>query len=348
MGTLWEHLGAASSAPTRFTLGRWMRPLAPVWRCRTSSGFYPIPDDGGSDGVEGLTPRLACLVWIGAQRLAEEWRCAADDPSSAHAQELIATLPRITRPRCDVRWLDRFAMCLDDIAFRVGAGVRDDVARCTGDELALHLVVSSLAEALDLGRDLRLPADFEHYPNVPEVDDDILEVTEILLADHDILMLYDPRLDGIESHDLELRLVNLHPAEWFRPFPQRPSSQLGPANTAPPTGVSASPSPHQMRRPPGSRPHPTDVALSSTRELPAPAAKRQVKCVGSLDPLPANCCTCFYASDQRKRSRVHVDLHPADYLRRPLRRRASRLLSLPRRRSLLQSRYEVPLDESRK
>jgi len=53
-------------------------------------------------------------------------------------------------------------------------------------------------------------------------DDDFVRARDVLFHDHDVLSLFDPSLDGIEDsgalENMELRLVNLHPRQWFEPF----------------------------------------------------------------------------------------------------------------------------------
>ncbi len=92
------------------------------------------------------------------------------------------------------------------------------MASCTAEEMALHLIIDAAEGAtLDgsLATDLSLPAD-------PDRDGDFDAVRELLFRDHDVLLLFDASLDGIESPDWDLgehRLfANLHPRAWFLPF----------------------------------------------------------------------------------------------------------------------------------
>jgi hypothetical protein len=65
-----------------------------------------------------------------------------------------------------------------------------------------------------------VPPNFDSYP-LNEEDADVDWWREVLLQDLDVLMLFDPSLDGVEDSDVsrELRLINLHPTQWFLPFP---------------------------------------------------------------------------------------------------------------------------------
>lgn len=40
---------------------------------------------------------------------------------------------------------------------------------------------------------------------------------EVLFTDHDVLMLFNPALDGIEDPDISGG-AKLHPRDWFKPF----------------------------------------------------------------------------------------------------------------------------------
>jgi len=91
-----------------------------------------------------MTPRMASHLWGAATVLADEWRTCITDP------ELLAeNLPPIARPYAQNRsWLEQFIEGFDRLAERLGGGDadRDCLARCTAEELALHLTISS-AEA---------------------------------------------------------------------------------------------------------------------------------------------------------------------------------------------------------
>lgn len=43
---------------------------------------------------------------------------------------------------------------------------------------------------------------------------------DLAFEDHDVLMLFDARFDGIEDSDVGamLGVANLHPKDWFKPF----------------------------------------------------------------------------------------------------------------------------------
>jgi hypothetical protein len=177
------------------------------------------PDFVSCFPVQGdwLPPRMACALWIVAGVLADLWREDLDDPTL-----LLDELPLVARPVADRAWLERFVGCFEDLHRRIGGGVADSVSlpRCTGDEMALHVVIAT-AEAHVADGLLDEDALWSSLP-VSDRDSDFELAREYLLQDHDVLHLFDPALDGIEADDdpdlSSLRTANLHPRDWFKPF----------------------------------------------------------------------------------------------------------------------------------
>ncbi len=62
----------------------------------------------------------------------------------------------------------------------------------------------------------------QSLPKDPEFDDDFEWARDVLFRDHDVLLLFDPTLDGVDDPESELhqrfRFANLHPSRWFLPF----------------------------------------------------------------------------------------------------------------------------------
>lgn len=181
----------------------------------------PTPDFGAlyrlSDDGFGLTPRLAYYLWSTALLLWDMWRLETDD-----REDYVSELPPIAQRVADAAWLERFTECFESLAGRLAAGEGDpDLATCTGEEMALHLVINW---AESLSRDGML--DDDPAAEVPAAqgaqDFDFNLAREVLFRDHDVLALFDPNLDGIEDPDDPVNrqhtLVNLHPREWFIPF----------------------------------------------------------------------------------------------------------------------------------
>ena len=116
--------------------------------------------------------------------------------------------------------MERFVSCFGALVRRFEEGKVDAtrMATCTAEEMALHLIVDAAEGATrdgTLATDLSLPANRSR-------DDDFGAVRELLFRDHDVLLLFEASLDGIEAPDSALgehRLfANLHPRAWFLPF----------------------------------------------------------------------------------------------------------------------------------
>lgn len=186
------------------------------------SASEPTPDfaalylpnvDGG-----GLSPRLAYYLWHCAVYLGDTWRDSLDDPT-----ELLAQLPPVAERLSDRAWLERFVDCFDVVADRLGAGevTYPGVAKCTGEEIALHLIIE-LAEAFVHDGAFADDDVVHRLPDLGASNGDCELARDSLLPDHDVLALFDLSLDGIEDSDApenaQFRTVNLHPRKWFEPF----------------------------------------------------------------------------------------------------------------------------------
>jgi hypothetical protein len=158
-----------------------------------------------------ITPRMAYYLWVSAQFLGDYWRLAATDP------ERVEELPVLARPLAHGTWIDQFAACFDRLADRIANGDADTniLSHSTGDELALHMTID-LAEE-DLAEGTLDPREVTHLPEHDRPDSDFNWMREVLFEDHDVLMLFNPSLDGIEDPAV-LDTANLHPRDWFRPF----------------------------------------------------------------------------------------------------------------------------------
>lgn len=166
-----------------------------------------------------MTPRMACWLWQTCIYLADTWRGYRDDP-----EPLLELLPPIARPFARGEWFDRFTDGFDALATRIGDGAGDQerLAACTGEEMALHLALdlagAQLADGM-IGPDID-PA--SSLPDHGDDDADFDSMRDLLFTDHDVLVLFDPLMDGAEVPDGELdrvaRYANLHPRDWFKPF----------------------------------------------------------------------------------------------------------------------------------
>ncbi len=173
------------------------------------------PDFGSLYGEDGtLTPRLAAHLWGAAVFLSDTYH---EDP---HSDVLRHELPPIAQPLCDDVWIKRFVSCFEALVDRLGTGrfVSEQLASCTAEEMALHMVID-LAEAFVA--DGIVPTE-SPLPARGDEDTDFDWAREVLFRDHDVLMLFNVSLDGIEDDSSELaeqyRFANLHPRDWFDAF----------------------------------------------------------------------------------------------------------------------------------
>ena len=116
--------------------------------------------------------------------------------------------------------MERFVACFEALARRLEAGGFDttQITTCTAEEMALHLVIDAAEGGTgdgSLATDLSLPAS-------PDRDEDFDAIRELHFRDHDVLLLFDASLDGIEAPNSALDehglFANLHPQAWFLPF----------------------------------------------------------------------------------------------------------------------------------
>jgi len=161
-----------------------------------------------------LSPRMAWQLWAAAVMLADLYG------EQESWETLRLDLPPLALPVADTVWMARFARTFDAIATRLAEGRSDPVGltSCTGEEMALHLVID-YAETW-LKDDVLTTLD--SLPVDAERDDDFEGAREALFRDHDVLMLFDPALDGVDDPEGALhehfRFANLHPSRWFLPF----------------------------------------------------------------------------------------------------------------------------------
>jgi hypothetical protein len=131
--------------------------------------------------------------------------------------------PDFAGPHIDERFIAAFGSRFDVIALRLAEGLDElsGIATCTDDELALHLVIEY---AEDLYGDGALDWEWIDALPVRLRDEDFGRLKDLLFEDNDVLILYNPAMDGAEDPESEVaqleRFVNLHPNDWSTP-PQR-------------------------------------------------------------------------------------------------------------------------------
>lgn len=175
----------------------------------TAPDFASLYGDG-----HAVTPRMAAHLWGAALFLADTYR------SGSQLDLLRQELPPVARRLTDDAWMRRFVSSFDALADRLASGrfASEQLASCTAEEMALHLMID-LAE--DFVSDGTFPAQ-DHLPACGEADIDFESAREVLFRDHDVLMLFNASLDGIEDGSNQIsedfRFANLHPRDWFVTF----------------------------------------------------------------------------------------------------------------------------------
>jgi hypothetical protein len=180
-----------------------------------------VPKDEGQPdfamiygGDAPVTPRMAAHLWAAALFIADTYR---DDEQ---LDLLRQQLPPVARRLTDDAWMRRFVSTFDALADRLASGrfASEQLASCTAEEMALHLVID-LAE--DFVADSMFPPQ-DHLPACGEADTDFESAREVLFRDHDVLMLFNASLDGMEDDSNQIsedfRFANLHPRDWFVTF----------------------------------------------------------------------------------------------------------------------------------
>ncbi len=171
-----------------------------------------------------LTPRTADLLLTALSVLADQAYDDADDlrdqPVTKQRPgdwELFTRLPSLTWS-ADRNWRRRLARAFDDLTGDLEHG-RWPQPSCTAEEMALHLAIEDAPSYLD-DIDTRDTA----HGKLPEHRDDYDwdACSDLFFQDHDVLMLFDARLDGIEDPDGDvnqhLGMGDLRAAAWFEPF----------------------------------------------------------------------------------------------------------------------------------
>ncbi|TQC40116.1 hypothetical protein EEB14_56435 [Rhodococcus sp. WS4] len=168
---------------------------------------FPFPGSG-NDLAPGLTPRQARMVAVTAGAFAATVYGDADALAgraieSVEQGSLLAALPSVTWGQ-DTGWRRRMARAFDDLAADIAAG-RDPEPVCTGEVVALRLVLAAAAEHAAAGDLDRVVADVP----VHRRDCDWGTAAAVLCGDRDALTLFDetPIADG----------VVVDPDEWFVP-----------------------------------------------------------------------------------------------------------------------------------
>jgi hypothetical protein len=199
--------------------------LFPVRSCDLDHADESEQDDCEVCGGWQLTPRTADLLYTALENLSDEAyddveECGEEPVSGKNADDwcFFDRLPRITWGM-DAEWRRQVARACEDLARDLAAGDWP-TPRNNAEEMALHLAIRDAPGYLEMWQD----AADERHDALPRHHDDYDwdMCSEILFQDHDVLMLYDERLDGIEDPgnglNQEAGVGDLRPSAWFKFF----------------------------------------------------------------------------------------------------------------------------------
>ncbi|MBT2674239.1 hypothetical protein J7E95_26195 [Streptomyces sp. ISL-14] len=221
-----------------FHHGRRLRQLAsntPTEEDRPDlAALFPVKecsceDEDCEDCGWQLTPRTADLLLTSLSVLADQAYDDADElrdrPVTRQRPgnwEVFTRLPALTWS-ADQSWRRRMARAFDDLSDELEHGHWPQPS-CTAEEMALHMAIEDAPSYLD-DIDTR-DATHSHLPEYRD-DYDWNACSDLFFQDHDVLMLFDARLDGIEDPDGDvnqrLGMGDLRAAAWFEPFGHPPA-----------------------------------------------------------------------------------------------------------------------------
>lgn len=140
-----------------------------------------------------------------------------EDGESFEEQFLLeGVLPATFSRHYTPEFLNRLQALYEPVAQKL---VERKALNSTAEELVAHHIIEV---TIDLVGDGVFESDSDDPTALPIMLRELDELKDLAFEDHDVLMLFDPRFDGIETSDDErlapLGLRNLHPSEWFDPF----------------------------------------------------------------------------------------------------------------------------------
>jgi hypothetical protein len=129
------------------------------------------------------------------------------DDTLAVSEYLPAVYSRHYTPELVAQW----SGSVETVAHKLAA-YPDTYLASTAEELAGHALIAR-GEALVDERE-------DELDDPDGVREKLSEVHDLAFEDHDVLLLFDARFDGIEDSDIGemMGMANLHARDWFKPF----------------------------------------------------------------------------------------------------------------------------------
>ncbi|OPC79548.1 hypothetical protein B4N89_00025 [Embleya scabrispora] len=200
--------------------------------------LFPVREcDCGGEGCEEgcwqFTPRTVDLLLTALSVLADQAYDDAEElgdrPVSDHDTgnwETFMRLPPLTFA-ANREWRRRMARAFDDLADDLERGTWPQPS-CTAEEMALHLAIEDAPSYLD-----DIDESNDAHGRLPEHEDDYDwdMCSDLFFQDHDVLMLFNARFDGIEDPAGEVNqhfgIGDLRRNNWFEPFGNTPARDPG-------------------------------------------------------------------------------------------------------------------------
>jgi hypothetical protein len=120
-------------------------------------------------------------------------------------------LPAVYAAQYTPELVAQWAGSVETVAHKLAAYPETYLAS-TAEELAGHALIERCAALID---------ERENELDDPDaVRERFAEAHELAFEDHDVLLLFDARFDGIETSDIgeAMGMANLHVHDWFKPF----------------------------------------------------------------------------------------------------------------------------------
>lgn len=132
-------------------------------------------------------------------------------------------LPRGFSRHYTREFLEQFQAAIRTVGQKFESDPEGIYLESTAEELAAHAILAN-AESWCEGA----PDEVFSQAGVTDRDRayaDIEELQDLAFEDHDVLMLFDASLDGLESSELadQMDFANLAPEDWFKPFRSAPA-----------------------------------------------------------------------------------------------------------------------------
>lgn len=159
----------------------------------------------------GLSPLIAWTLVAALEIQGDQWTSIAGD---------LNIPPCARRLVNDSKFCERMRASAHYLADQLAAG-RADVfmSRCTADEVNLAMALTDAEWIIEEG--IATVPSVLRGASVGGIELDAESASDTLFHDHDVFMLWNPLLDGIENDTDTLARMGtsgLRPTEWFEPF----------------------------------------------------------------------------------------------------------------------------------